>query len=63
MDVLGIFLQQKRIINSQTGKHLSKIKRMDEMYDVIKNKNYNHKFTKDEQLLAADLIKEIIKEN
>ena len=58
-----MFLQQKRIINPQTKKHLSKIKRMDELYAIITNKNYNHKFTKDEQLLAADLIKEIIKEN
>lgn len=62
MNVLGTYLKQKNYKHPLTGKGLSKLKRMDNMYEIVRNQNYCYKFTKDEQLLANELIKCIINE-
>ena len=63
MEVLAKFLQQKNVIDPRTGKSLSKITRMNEMYDIICNNCYEKKYTKTDRLIAADLIKQIIEED
>ncbi len=61
-DILGKFISMKESNHPITGQPLSKRKRMDEMYSIATNSYYQKNFTKEERLLAAELIKKIIEE-
>lgn len=61
-EIIGKFISMKECVHPQTGQPLSKRKRMDAMYGIATNSYYQKNFTKEERLLATDLIKEIIKE-
>lgn len=61
--VIGKFITDKNYIDNITGKPLSKSKRIDSMYDIIRNKFYEKTWAKSDRLMACDLIKEIINED
>ena len=61
--VLEIFVNELHIKDPRTGKGLSKNKRIKSMYEIITDKVYSYKFSHDDKIMAADLIKKILKEN
>lgn len=44
------------------GRPLSKKKRTDKMYNIVTNMNYGVEYTKEERILAAEMITLIMKE-
>ncbi len=56
------FMRDKAFIHPISGKPLSKRVRLDSMYTIITNSEYNYTYSLDEQLLANEYIAMIIKE-
>jgi hypothetical protein len=61
-EILGNFIRAKNCINPMTGKPLSRTKRLTQLFDVIYNKKYEKKHSKNDMLLAVELVKQIINE-
>lgn len=61
-EILALYLSERDYINPLDGTNLPRGKRIDNLYNIVQNRVYGKKYSKDERILASSLITEILKE-
>ena len=61
-DILNKYIQDKLTRHPLNGSKLSTSKRTERMFEIVQDTVYGVKYTKEERILASQLITEILKE-
>lgn len=63
ISIIKKFINQKNSKHPISGEPLSKNKRMESMFTICVNNEYGTNYTREDRIMAAEFIKEIIKED
>ena len=61
--ILKLYLQDKLTVHPFDNSKLSKSKRIERMYDIVQDRVYGVKYTKEERVFASKIITEILLED